>query len=69
MTPNQYGTWWFGRGGWCPGMQVDPRVFDVTAEAPAGSTATVEYRGMYADRLPPDGSGNVALSAYLVIYR
>jgi hypothetical protein len=70
MTPNQYGTWWFGRGGWCPGMQVDPFVVDVSDEAPAGSTATVTYEGRFGGRAPPpDGSGNIALNAWLVIYR
>jgi hypothetical protein len=23
-TPNEHGTWFFGRGGWCNGRQVDP---------------------------------------------
>jgi hypothetical protein len=70
MTPNQYGTWWFGRGGWCPGMQVDPFVVDVTDEVPAGSTAEVRYEGRFGGRAPPpDASGNIALSAWLVIYR
>src|SRR5690242_3949809 len=44
MTPNQAGTWWYGRGGWCPGQQVDPWVVDVTAEVTPGQTATVSYR-------------------------
>eukprot|EP01038_Epipyxis_sp_PR26KG_P006468 gene6468-8897_t len=28
--PNEYGTWWYGRGGWCDGMDVKPWVIDVT---------------------------------------
>jgi len=41
MTPNQAGTWWYGRGGWCPGMQVNPWVVDVTSDVTPGQTATI----------------------------
>ena len=66
-TPNQWGTWWYGRGGWCPGAPVQPYVVDVTALAPAGSTATVSYRGLYAGNTPADGSGDIVLSSWLVV--
>src|SRR4029077_3692313 len=69
MTPNQGGTWWFGRGGWCPGQQVNPWVVDVTAEVTPGQTAMVSYRGLYkAADPPPDGSGNIDLVSYLVVH-
>jgi hypothetical protein len=70
MTPNQAGTWWYGRGGWCPGQQVEPWVVDVTTEVTPGQTATVSYRGLY-DNVdpPPDGSGNIDLTSYLVVYQ
>ncbi|MEO7331022.1 MAG: peptide-N-glycosidase F-related protein [Minicystis sp.] len=68
MTPNQAGTWWFGRGGWCPGQQVDPWVMDVTADVIPGQTATVSYRGLYKNvDPPPDGAGDIAMVSYLVI--
>jgi hypothetical protein len=67
-TPNQAGTWWYGRGGWCPGQQVTPHVFDVTADVIAGGAATVEYRGLYAGAPPPDGSGTIDLASWLVVY-
>ncbi|MEE2830650.1 MAG: peptide-N-glycosidase F-related protein [Myxococcota bacterium] len=69
MVPNQGGTWWFGRGGWCPGQQVEPTVFDVTEDVEPGSTATVSYRALLSgsDSIP-DGSGNIVLSSYLVVY-
>lgn len=67
MTPNQGGTWWYGRGGWCPGQQVTPWLVDITGDVAAGATATLTYRGLYADATPPDGSGDIALSSYLVI--
>jgi hypothetical protein len=68
MTPNQGGTWWFGRGGWCPGRQVDPWVTDVTAEATPGQPLHLEYHGLYGGKVPPDGSGDITLSSYLVEY-
>jgi hypothetical protein len=67
MVPNQSGTWWLGRGGWCPGQQVEPWTVDVTADAKPGTTATVSYRGLYANATPPDGAGNIDLASYLVI--
>jgi hypothetical protein len=69
MTPNQGGTWWFGRGGWCPGQQVDPWVADITAAAPPGSTQTIRYQGTLQGKTPPDGDANVHASVYLVVYQ
>lgn len=31
-VPNEYGTWLYGRGGWCDGLQVDPWRIDITAQ-------------------------------------
>jgi len=67
MTPNQSGTWWYGRGGWCPGAPVLPFAVDVTSEVTDG-VATVSYRGLYDDGLPPDGSGDIVLNAWVVVY-
>jgi hypothetical protein len=69
MIPNQYGTWWFGRGGWCPGQPVAPWIEDVTADVEFGAMATVEYRGLLGSTSPPDGSGNINMTSYLVFYR
>ncbi|MCC6623609.1 MAG: hypothetical protein IT385_20290 [Deltaproteobacteria bacterium] len=68
MTPNQAGTWWFGRGGWCPGQAVAPWIVDVTAEVTPGADATVTYRGTLAGAEPPDGAGDIVLTSYLVEY-
>jgi hypothetical protein len=69
MAPNQGGTWWYGRGGWCPGQQVEPTVFDVTGAVTPGSTAQVSYRGLLGGSTPPPNSGNIKLSSWLVVYR
>jgi len=66
MTPNQAGTWWFGRGGWCPGQGVAPWIVDVTAEVTPGADATITYRGSLAGADPPDGAGDIVLTTYLV---
>lgn len=68
MVPNQAGTWWFGRGGWCPGQQVEPWVIDVTDLVTPGADATLSYQGLYAGKTPPDGAGNIVFTSYLVTY-
>ena len=76
-TPNQFGTWPYGRGGWCPGMQVDPWIVDVTDAVEIGQVNTVTYQGLFegADYVPqPSNSGqgfgaNIKMYSYLVISR
>ena len=60
-TPNQFGTWFYGRGGWCPGMEAAPWVVDVTDLVTPGQPVTVTYEGRlngepYVHRDNPDGS-------------
>lgn len=31
-VPNEHGTWLYGRGGWCDGLQVSPWRTDVTKQ-------------------------------------
>ena len=59
----------FGRGGWCPGQQVDPWAVDVTADVTPGQTATIEYQGLYKNLPPPDSAGNIDMVSYLVVYK
>jgi len=68
MVPNQGGTWWFGRGGWCPGQQVDPWVMDVTGDVTPGQPVTVSYQGLFNGTTPPDDAGNIVMTSYLVVY-
>jgi hypothetical protein len=69
MVPNQGGTWWYGRGGWCPGQQVEPFIVDVTADVTPGMDATIEYEGLYKNLQPPDSAGNIVMTSYLVVYK
>ncbi|GMV43933.1 MAG: hypothetical protein AMXMBFR64_56490 [Myxococcales bacterium] len=48
VVPNQFGSWVFGRGGWCPGMDVLPWTADVTEKLAASNT--LSYLGQYAGK-------------------
>lgn len=73
VLPNQYGTWPYGRAGWCPGWDVKPWVVDVSATVKAGSEVTVSYKALLGGKefTPvPTGKGDYApvikMSSYLV---
>ncbi|MEE2960170.1 MAG: peptide-N-glycosidase F-related protein [Myxococcota bacterium] len=74
VVPNQFGTWPFGRSGWCPGLEVKPWVVDITDALVSGEN-TITYQGLFngADYVPqPSNSGRgfgarVNMNSYLVI--
>lgn len=73
-VPNQFGTWFYGRGGWCPGKQVVPVVWDVTGDVTPGQAATISYEGRFGGMsggLPQGGgfAARIDLESYLVIWR
>ncbi len=68
-VPNQAGTWWFGRGGWCPGRRVDPFVVDVTDEVSLGGTTEVSYEAKINGGALVDSAGSFELRSWMVIYR
>ena len=49
VTPNQYGTWNYGRAGWCPGGAVAPWIVDVTAGLRPGMKAVIAYAALFND--------------------
>lgn len=68
-VPNQWGTWIFGRAGWCPGMDVKPFVADVSSHLVSGGELQVSYEGWY--QADPDAArpgGNIVMSSWLVTY-
>lgn len=71
VVPNQHGTWYFGRGGWCPGLDVRPWITDLTADVRVGMENELRYRvGVGNASLAAGRSyGNIELSAYLVYSR
>lgn len=76
-VPNQFGTWYLGRGGWCPGQDVRPYRIDVTAAMKIGGSNTVTYKGLFkgADYVPkpnpkPQGGFGASINkrSWLVLY-
>jgi hypothetical protein len=69
MTPNQSGTWWLGRGGWCPGAPVVPWRVDVTSEIGREGELSVAHVGRLKGRSPPDGKeATIDMSSWVIVY-
>ena len=75
VSPNQGGTWWYGRAGWCPGMDVKLYVLDITANLVIGLN-NLSYRGLYngADYSPTytgqgDYNPEIIMSSWIIYYR
>ncbi|PKN24642.1 MAG: hypothetical protein CVU65_11230 [Deltaproteobacteria bacterium HGW-Deltaproteobacteria-22] len=68
-VPNQYGTWWFGRSGWCPGKEVPLTAFDITSAVTPGTLASFSYGGLF-EGAPYSGDNwrYIDLTAWVVIY-
>lgn len=69
VVPNQSGTWYYGRGGWCPGQDVAPWVVDVTADVTKGQPNTLTYRTEFMGAPVAMSLGNVVLSSWLVVWK
>lgn len=67
-VPNQYGTWWYGRSGWCPGKEVLIERHDVTGAVTPGQTAEIRYAGYFRDAPYSGGGANIVMTSWLVIY-
>eukprot|EP00955_Chlamydomonas_euryale_P117185 366459-Chlamydomonas_euryale.AAC.2 len=73
-VPNEYGTWFFGRNGWCNGRDVTPQSWDVSDELlPPGGTNVLRYRSLlrgeeYDGVSDVDGAAELLMSSYLVFY-
>ena len=68
VVPNQHGTWYYGRGGWCPGYDVAPWVVDVTADVTKGQSSTLGYTTSYANAPVDTDRGAIELSSYLITW-
>ena len=75
--PNQYGTWGYGRAGWCPGLDVDPFITDITDGVAIGDENIIDYdacRVSGTSCVAPPTCGTcgycpeVAFSSYIIIY-
>jgi len=67
-VPNQYGTWWFGRQGWCPGKEVPVERHDLTDQLDPGTVVSVDYEVLYNDQPYTNASARMDVSSWLVVY-
>ncbi|XP_017284069.1 uncharacterized protein si:dkey-256h2.1 isoform X2 [Kryptolebias marmoratus] len=72
-VPNEHGTWLYGRGGWCDGLQVNPWRVDVTKQLNVSGfeSNTVIYFGLFngSDPNPAQEPGYIIMSSFLVFYK
>ena len=81
VIPNQWGTWGYGRQGWCPGLDVEPYVVDITEYLIPGEDNVMEYEICWAsssnqcyDYWPtitdPGGYlANISMTSFIIISR
>lgn len=68
-VPNQHGTWYYGRGGWCPGYDVAPWVTDVSGDVKLGQQNDFAYTTSF-NGMPVDvNRGYIVLSSYLITWQ
>ena len=74
--PNQYGTWGYGRAGWCPGMDDKPFITDLTDHVNIGANNIIDYDACRVSGNscvePPVCQGDgycpeIAMSSYIII--
>ncbi|NOY26024.1 MAG: hypothetical protein GXP62_09150 [Oligoflexia bacterium] len=63
--PNQYGTWWYGRAGWCPGKEVPTVVNDITDQVTIGASNELSYRALY-NGSDYGGSATILMRSWLI---
>lgn len=77
VIPNQYGTWGYGRAGWCPGRDVKPYIMDITEHIITGDDNVIDYNACRVSGnscvSPPTCAGDgycpeIAMSSYIIIY-
>jgi hypothetical protein len=71
VVPNQHGTWYFGRGGWCPGQDVRPTVTDITAQLRMGAENELTYTARLNNNPLAAGRnyGSINHATYLIFWR
>jgi hypothetical protein len=71
VVPNQHGTWYFGRGGWCPGHDVRGFTADITSQLRPGMENEITYRTLLGANPLAAGRnyGSINHATYLIYYR
>lgn len=65
-VPNQYGTWWYGRSGWCPGKEVPLTITDITSQVTLGAENRFEYEGLFQGEPYSSGAANIRMTSWVV---
>ena len=73
VTANQFGSWPFGRAGWCAGQDVKQWTYDITDWIDNTTTNNLEYKGLYngQEYQPQDtngGSREIRANIWLIWY-
>eukprot|EP00042_Codosiga_hollandica_P036604 m.281376 g.281376 ORF g.281376 m.281376 type:complete len:646 (+) comp54929_c0_seq2:1304-3241(+) len=70
VEPNEHGTWYYGRNGWCDGQDVRPWVVDITDVVFTNQTNEIVYYAMQDNFFPnlTSTSGNIVMESNLVLY-
>ena len=74
-TPNEHGTWYFGRNGWCNGQDVKPLQWDITDSIDLNErNQTIDYFALAYPLGPTSNgtesgcNGNIRQSSFVVLY-
>lgn len=72
-TPNEYGTWLYGRDGWCYGREVIPWTIDLTSQLQAKNN-NLTYRGLFNGSVPDpsslqQGAPVMMMRVYITFFR
>ncbi len=73
VVANQFGSWPYGRGGWCPGQDVKHWTFDITMWVDMNGENNLTYRGLfngqeYVPQNDQGGSREIRAVIWLVYY-
>jgi len=67
-APDQAGTYWYSRAGWCPGDMVYPRTWEVGENLLPGNTQQFGYALQPYENDVEGGNPYIIISAYLVLF-
>ena len=67
-VPNQFGTWWYGRSGWCPGKEVPMVRQDISSLIHLGQQNEFRYEGLFQGKPYPSGGASIGISSFIVVY-
>ena len=73
VVANQFGSWPFGRAGWCAGQDVKQWVYDITDWVDNSTTNNLRYKGLFngQEYVPQDTNGGgreIRANIWLVYY-